>query len=247
MGRPNFPRRFHVGGQYFDHGLFFSCDQHLGHEAVRIYMERPWTTQEEHDTTIIDRAHEIVGPKGVFFLLGDVVWNRWGHFAERLPGRKVLIVGNHDDPGVKHQHHFVKVVGSNNEPGTLLIKVNEQRVVLSHCPYWSWSSSPHGVWHFHGHSHGGREEMERFLYCDVGVDVWDYYPVPWEVLEAKLKARLEAFWAWRESLEALPHDAVDERLAGIREANRRYRQQVTRGATDGQEQRGTEHPQKQAP
>jgi hypothetical protein len=61
-----------------------------------------------------------------------------------------------------------------------------KQVMLSHCPYETWFSSCHGSWHLHGHCHGRLPERVELLRFDVGVDAWNYHPIPWDVIVAKM-------------------------------------------------------------
>jgi hypothetical protein len=51
----------------------------------------------------------------------------------------------------------------------------------------TWASSIHGAWNLFGHSHGRMLECEGMLSFDVGVDIWDYAPIPWEVVIEKMR------------------------------------------------------------
>ena len=69
--------------------------------------------------------------------------------------------------------------------------INSQDVTLCHYAMRSWASSIHGAWHLYGHSHGRIPEFDNMFAFDVGVDVWDYAPIPWDVVVEKMK-RIQA-------------------------------------------------------
>jgi hypothetical protein len=56
-----------------------------------------------------------------------------------------------------------------------------------------WPSYCHGAWHLYGHSHGRIKELPNVPRCDVGVDVWDFAPVPWDAIKQKLSVRKRQF------------------------------------------------------
>jgi len=60
-------------------------------------------------------------------------------------------------------------------------------MTLSHFAMRSWASSIHGAGHLYGHSHGRLPEFDNMFCFDVGVDVWDYAPIPWEVIIRKMR------------------------------------------------------------
>jgi len=71
-------------------------------------------------------------------------------------------------------------------------KINGIDITLCHYGLRTWASSIHGAWHLYGHSHGRLPEHPGMLAFDVGVDVWDYTPVPWEVIVEKMRRIKEA-------------------------------------------------------
>lgn len=66
-------------------------------------------------------------------------------------------------------------------------EINQIDITLSHYAMRTWASSIHGAYHLYGHSHGRLCEPKGMLSFDVGVDVWDYAPIPWEVVVEKMK------------------------------------------------------------
>jgi calcineurin-like phosphoesterase family protein len=48
------------------------------------------------------------------------------------------------------------------------IKVDGQKLILSHYPHAIWNGSHHGSWHLHGHCHGSYHVDGKIL--DVGID-----------------------------------------------------------------------------
>jgi hypothetical protein len=67
--------------------------------------------------------------------------------------------------------------------------IDRHLVVMCHYCMTVWPSSCHGAWHLYGHSHGRIRELPDVPRCDVGVDVWDFAPVPWEAVKRKLEGR----------------------------------------------------------
>ncbi len=163
--------------------IYFTADLHLGHNRVRVNMDRPWDTVEEMDQALIDNINEVVRPKDDLWILGD--------FSDRISkekGREILrkircrhihlLRGNHDsdwdtDDGFESVSDYQE------------LETDEGRFVLFHYPieYWRWRSK--GAIHIHGHVHGSREEnlhnVETGLRrWDAGVDANEYRPVSLE-------------------------------------------------------------------
>ena len=76
---------------------WFTSDLHIGHPfCVR---ERGFHTMAHHDTTIINGWNDIVHPRDVVVVCGDVLWNTWQDIEKLwigLKGTKILVKGNHD-------------------------------------------------------------------------------------------------------------------------------------------------------
>ena len=202
---------------------FVTADQHFGHKKILQHQPNrldSWgcKTVEEMDELLIDRWNQLVSPKDVVRIVGDFAWRQHTKYLARLKGTKILVSGTHDKmPNISRQQ-FTQVIGTHKQPGILETMIEGQPVVLSHYPLSTWNASCHGSWHCHGHSHGSMKEEVDYLRCDVGVDVWDGYPVPWSILVKKLSARIPA-WHARRELMGKDRTELDERMKQLRESN----------------------------
>jgi calcineurin-like phosphoesterase family protein len=155
--------------------IYFTSDHHFGDATARRFYRRPFASVAEMDQQMIDRWNSVVGP-GV----GDEVWHL-GDFAVRqsaervarllasLHGRKHLIVGNNDDAVVTGCDGWQSV-----QPYAE-VSVDGEKLVLGHYPFRTWRDMGKGSVNLHGHSHGRLKSLPRQF--DVGVDVWDFWPV----------------------------------------------------------------------
>ena len=211
---------------------FLTADPHFGHEGARKHCNRPWNTVADMDDGLTENWNNIVGRKDRVYIVGDFAWKNHAKYLNKLRGKKILITGNHDKMPKASLEQFTQVVGCNKQPGTLEMVMNGKLIVMGHYRHMTWRNSCHGSWHFYGHSHGRMFESDNQLSCDVGVDIWDYMPVPWEVLEAKMTARTEA---WLESNKEAPGGTswleYDDYVDPLRVCNRKFRDQfhVTSG------------------
>jgi calcineurin-like phosphoesterase family protein len=150
---------------------FFTSDTHFSDHRTLNIQKRPFTSTSEMNDLMIRRWNEVVGPD-------DEVWHL-GDFARRaddaagllaqLAGRKHLIVGNNDPPGVQDCEGWASVghYAELSEAGVPL--------VLCHYPFRTWNGQHRGALNLHGHSHGRLKPMPR--QHDVGVDVRQWRPV----------------------------------------------------------------------
>ena len=82
---------------------FFTSDHHFGHKNILEYEKdaRPFTTIEEMNETLIERWNDVcmVAPKRILSIIVQVIF-AFGKsnikIAERLYGKKGLVMGNHD-------------------------------------------------------------------------------------------------------------------------------------------------------
>ena len=84
----------------FDPGsIRFTSDTHFGHENIIRFCNRPFRNAEEMNAELIRRWRETVPEDGIIFHLGDFAHGGsrlWNDILSALPGRKYLILGNHD-------------------------------------------------------------------------------------------------------------------------------------------------------
>lgn len=80
---------------------WFVADLHFEHPGIVKERDgvrnRPFTSVEEHDETVIVRWNERVGPADKVYVIGDVCMKKAGLAKmARLNGQKHLVKGNHD-------------------------------------------------------------------------------------------------------------------------------------------------------
>lgn len=183
--------------------VWFTSDLHLGHENIIRYCDRPFSSVEEMDDEICRRWAETVAEDDTVWVLGDVCLGdaiRGLVRVAELPGRKVLVPGNHDRIWDGNRMHpdlrklwagrylsaFDEIIGG---VGCAINLRGGVRVGLSHFPYDrdlrfrsrldEWRPEDRGDWLLHGHAHGGLGPVHG-RQIDVGVDCWDFTPVSWE-------------------------------------------------------------------
>ena len=123
---------------------------------------------------MVDRWNQAVGREDEVWHLGDfAVRQSPEHVASllrTLHGRKHLITGNNDDEAVARCDGWASV--------RQYVEVNLDGIhlVLCHYPFRTWRNMNRGWVNLHGHSHGRLTPLTRQF--DVGVDVWNFRPVP---------------------------------------------------------------------
>jgi len=161
--------------------IFFTADLHFDHKNILAYTNRPWNTLGEMNQGLVDNWNSVVGKKDMTYVVGDFAWRNHASWFHRLNGKKILIRGNHDKMNQKCLALWTEV------HDLKWIQVENHHMLLCHYQLVSWPGEYRGAWHFYGHAHARAREFDDLAACDVGIDCWDYTPVPWEVLKAKMQ------------------------------------------------------------
>ena len=156
-----------------DFNIFVTSDLHFGHANILGYANRPFADVHEMNKALTENWNAIVEPRDEVFILGDFAFQNHAKYAEKLNGRKYLILGNHDKPRDAYQAEsdgvFEKV------DNYCRLTVNGQTFILFHYAIRQWDKKHHKAIHLYGHSHG---QLPAYHWSfDVGVDVWDYKPI----------------------------------------------------------------------
>jgi len=151
---------------------FFTADEHYGHYKVIEYCNRPFTSVEQMDSELITRFNAKVSASDITVHIGDfslLRWKRVQHYIKQLNGNHIFIQGNHDRWLKKSPYKERQIY-------SLHLGVEPPlRITCCHYAMRVWPASNHQSWQLYGHSHGSLSPIGKQQ--DVGVDVWNYFPV----------------------------------------------------------------------
>ncbi|MGY0572814.1 metallophosphoesterase [Bradyrhizobium sp. RDM12] len=169
---------------------WFISDPHFFHASpdkpdgiIRMCAStRPFANGREMNSALADAWRYRVANNDDVICLGD-----FAHRAdptalkklfESLPGRKHLVVGNHDDD-------VTKSLGWQWVKDIAFVTVESTKLVLCHYPMLSWPGSRKPttlqLWgHHHGKLRGNNQS------CDIGVDVLGFAPVRLSQIKAHM-------------------------------------------------------------
>jgi calcineurin-like phosphoesterase family protein len=131
-------------------------DTHLGHENFLTYC--PWrqtwaATLAEHDATIIVAWRARVASTDIVLHLGDLCLGpkeRLNTVRQELPGRIILVRGNHD-----RSRSALNAAGFLEVPTAVVIQNGERRWYARHNPAsFSRTEAAHAERLLHGHCYG---------------------------------------------------------------------------------------------
>lgn len=159
--------------------IFLTSDPHFGHANIIRYTDRPFSSVEEMDETLIKNFNRVVGPDDTLYILGDFSMHRdfdkLIYYRDQLNCKHIhLIYGNHD----------IRIGLTVFESASDYLEINyhHTRFCLSHYPFLSWHGREQGAIMCHGHIHAKKRtneinQWQRLRRFDVGVDANDYTPV----------------------------------------------------------------------
>ena len=152
--------------------IWLISDTHFGHQNIIDFCNRPFATAKEMDEAMCDHWAETVKPRDIIYHLGDVALGQPPQLG-KLPGRKRLVLGNHDSAKRKHlQEVFSKI--------TMWRMFPEFGVLLTHVPVHEstlmekrFEGRP--MINAHGHIHTNASPPGP--YVNVCVEKTDYRPI----------------------------------------------------------------------
>lgn len=154
--------------------IFFTGDTHFKHGNIIKYCNRPFSSLEEHDETLIQNWNNVVKKEDIVYHLGDFCFRDFNDYFYRLNGQIHFIEGNHDKETHKHRDKFASYSKYKE------IGVGDQKIVLCHYAFRIWNKSHYGSWNLYGHSHGSLSDDPHARAIDVGVDCHNYTPIEYE-------------------------------------------------------------------
>ena len=162
---------------------FFTSDTHYSDIEMLQVIPRPFKTIEQMDEALIKRFNERVKPEDTTFFLGDFRQGKgilFNELVKRLNGNKIFIKGNHD---------------LNNKTKTIIESIIIEhfgyKILLIHDPKNVKNNGFDLI--FHGHVHKLWKYKKKMI--NVGVDVWDYYPV-------SIKTIINGYLKWEKQIKS---------------------------------------------
>lgn len=156
--------------------IYFSSDYHLNHYNI-IEGNSSWGIRSFHsvkhmNSTIIHRCNSMVHKNDLLYHLGDFQFKGGNQLRIELEkqfnGKIIHIIGNHDhNNGIKGINKAEITIGGYN-------------VLLQHIPPYDIFDIPsHIDFVLCGHIHSSWKYrvIDNIPIINVGVDVWDFYPV----------------------------------------------------------------------
>lgn len=170
---------------------YYISDLHFGHASILKLCNRPFSSVQEMDETLIKNWNERVKGNDVVYILGDLSWDKSKAplYLSRLKGKKILLRGNHDAAWEEGGEAYFKGVYSYLETFA-----DGHPLTLSHYPMLEWrgsrkTGSKKLGYHIFGHIHNKTDECYRPVFIayhalNAGADINGFRPVSFAELEA---------------------------------------------------------------
>ena len=177
---------------------FYTSDLHLNHSNIIGYCDRPYSNSLEMNYALLENWNETVSADDTVYILGDLIMgqlNKGLEFVDQMNGNKFLIPGNHDKLLPLNKPTEEKIAKYKNVGITIMshfemFNIQNIRFGLSHFPhttnpkykYAEYVSKNNGAYQVLLCGHVHEKWLTNQNQINVGVDVWDYKPVPEEWL-----------------------------------------------------------------
>lgn len=175
--------------------IYFTSDNHFGHERVIRFDNRPFASVEEMDAEMIRRWNAKVGKGDLVYVLGDMIWKTRNDdtpsLIKSLNGQIILIKGNHDR--FLHNAKAKSALAGIKDYEDICVTLEDgtkKRCILSHYFIPMYNGHRYQAIHLHGHSHFTDEADVEIDIADklnergirteiynVGCMYWNYEPV----------------------------------------------------------------------
>ena len=168
---------------------YLIADTHFGHANVIGYTGRPFRDVSHMDLSLIWNWNETVQNEDLVYVLGDFTLSRRtdiiSHLLQRLNGRKILVMGNHDTRKPRDY------IAAGFEVALRKPIMIEPGVILMHEPFEDLSLICPNYIYFFGHVHEKHCPMDDYENCRcVSVERIDYRPIEFDQALSEMKKKL---------------------------------------------------------
>ena len=149
---------------------YIISDLHIGHTNIHKKWRHEFSSQSDHDETMVEYWNQVVRSRDVVKVLGDFVIGLENlHYIQQLNGTIHWTLGNHDPKITRHILNEFKNVsyvdGVRPYKGAVLSHVPIHPVELE---YRNWNLN------IHGHQHVDKHLGDK--YFNANADVAGYFP-----------------------------------------------------------------------
>jgi len=161
---------------------YFISDTHFDHSNIIKYCDRPFSTVEYMNNTILHNWNNTIKDNDTVYFLGDLTHRKnsrnstwWIH---QLRGKIIWLKGNHDKLQALETVNVEKIGYSE------IVRCDGYEFLLVH----RGVEAPTDIWIIHGHNHNNRPHIEpEIRWINVSVEVIQYTPISLAEIIIELK------------------------------------------------------------
>lgn len=162
--------------------IWVTSDTHFNHANIIKYCNRPFSSIEEMNETIISNWNNVVSKDDIVYHLGDFALGDKSlipNILKRLNGYINFIMGNHDNLNIMLETRKQSLI--KNISWEDVFKVGKKIIILNHYPFGSLPDPNYNddIIQLHGHVHSTPDKPWNYFdnQYDVGVDNNNFTPV----------------------------------------------------------------------
>lgn len=164
---------------------WFTADEHYFHKNIckddffKSGHKRPWKNEGEMRKNMINRHNSVVKPGdtvihgGDFAFTSNLMVDRLRPILDKLHGNHILVLGNHDE--IK-PFKYINIGFTIVTTSFIMELDNRWNIVVNHDPSVRCVVPKETIF-LCGHIHDLFKSIPDKLTVNIGVDVWDYYPI----------------------------------------------------------------------
>jgi len=163
--------------------IYVTSDLHFNHKNILQMCRTQFETIEEHNNYIIQQYNSVVKKDDLVYILGDIgftPYNKLTPLIKQLNGRKILIIGNHDQ-GKDNEYLAMGFIEVIRHP----VYYNSN-IILSHFPVREGYDNP-WIYNLHGHLHNNELTLKNYI--NVNIELNDYKPLDLKALAEEIDAK----------------------------------------------------------
>ena len=170
--------------------IYLSSDWHLNHQKDFVYAARGFNCVEEMNEALFAAYWQTVTNEDDMYFLGDMIFGvdvePLARRISSLPGRKHLVIGNHDSDKKIEIYKFANAF--EEIQFGYRIKYNKSYFMLTHYPMLVDNYTHDTIFNIHGHTHSTSTAGALPNSFHVGVDAIGLAPISLDRIVSSLKA-----------------------------------------------------------
>lgn len=163
--------------------LFLIGDTHFNHKNIINYCDRPFSSVEEMNKTLIRNWNSVVKRDDKVIVVGDFALcgkDKIIEIGQQLNGKKTLILGNHDRASIKTYY----------DAGFEFVSkypiVLDDWYIISHHPKYTTENSLYANIYAHVHNDINYFDHTARSFC-VSAERINYTPIEWEIIKERME------------------------------------------------------------